>query len=169
MESLINDLLLLAELGETSGYPFEVVDLSVVLQNSVNDLALLQPQRIINKAIKSGIRINASSELIHQLIANITSNIRRHTPENAQVEISLKDSEEGAEIIFDDAGPGLPESAYKASSQHFQRFDKSRDRQTGGSGLGMSIAFAIVKQHHGSMTLEKSPLGGLRTVIRLPF
>ena len=88
MESLINDLLLLAELGETSGYPFEVVELSGVLQNSVNDLALLQPHRLINKAIKGGIQINASSELIHQLIANITSNIRRHTPENAQVEIS---------------------------------------------------------------------------------
>ena len=169
MESLINDLLLLAELGETSGYQFEEVNISVVLQNSLNDLALLQPQRIIKKAIKSDIRINASSELIHQLIANITSNIRRHTPENAQVEISLKEVGNCTEIIFDDAGPGLPENAYKRSTQHFQRFDKSRDRQTGGSGLGMSIAFAIVKQHHGSMTLEKSPLGGLRTIIRLPY
>ena len=169
MESLINDLLLLAELGETSGYPFEEVNLSVMLQNSVNDLVLLQPQRIIKKAIKSDIRINASSELIHQLIANITSNIRRHTPENAQVEISLNEVGNCVEIIFDDAGPGLPENAYKRSTQHFQRFDKSRDRQTGGSGLGMSIAFAIVKQHHGSMTLEKSPLGGLRTIIRLPY
>ena len=169
MESLINDLLLLAELGETSGYPSEEVNLSVVLQNSVNDLVLLQPQRIIKKAIKSDIRINASSELIHQLIANITSNIRRHTPENAQVEISLNEVGNCVEIIFDDAGPGLPENAYKRSTQHFQRFDKSRDRQTGGSGLGMSIAFAIVKQHHGSMTLEKSPLGGLRTIIRLPY
>ena len=169
MESLINDLLLLAELGETSGYPFEEVNISVVLQNSVNDLVLLQPQRIIKKAIKSDIRINASSELIHQLIANITSNIRRHTPENAQVEISLNEVGNCVEIIFDDAGPGLPENAYKRSTQHFQRFDKSRDRQTGGSGLGMSIAFAIVKQHHGSMTLEKSPLGGLRTIIRLPY
>jgi signal transduction histidine kinase len=113
MESLINDLLLLAELGETSGYQFEEVNISVVLQNSLNDLALLQPQRIIKKAIKSDIRINVSSELIHQLIANITSNIRRHTPENAQVEISLKEVGNCTEIIFDDAGPGLPENAYK--------------------------------------------------------
>lgn len=169
MESLINDLLLLAELGETTDYPYEEINLSDVLRNSVKDLSVLQPNRSITENIESNIKVSASSELIHQLIANITSNIRRHTPESAKVEITLKKSEKFVELICDDAGPGLPESAYKNSAQHFQRFDKSRDRQSGGSGLGMSIAFAIVKQHHGSMNLEKSPLGGLRTVIHLPF
>ncbi|NBY38058.1 MAG: sensor histidine kinase, partial [Actinobacteria bacterium] len=81
MESLINDLLLLAELGETTDYPYEQINFSEVLRNSIRDLTVLQPNRSITENIESNIKISASSELIHQLIANITSNIRRHTPE----------------------------------------------------------------------------------------
>lgn len=167
MENLINDLLLLAELGETSDYPKEKFNISEALKNSLDDFAVLQPERNILRNIENNILISASPELIYQLLANITSNLRRHTPDTAQCKVSLKKLD-NVEITFDDAGPGLPESAYKDSGQHFQRFDKSRDRQSGGSGLGMSIAFAIVKEHHGTMSLSKSPLGGLRTVITLP-
>jgi signal transduction histidine kinase len=62
----------------------------------------------------------------------------------------------------------LPEDAYNKASYEFERFDRSRSRDTGGSGLGLSIIAAIVKEHSGSISLSKSPLGGLAIQIQLP-
>ena len=78
-------------------------------------------------------------------------------------------SPQAALLTFDDSGRGLPEEFYASGISHFQRFDNSRSRESGGSGLGMSILAAIVRKHGGEVHLSKSDLGGLRTEIRLPL
>ena len=72
-------------------------------------------------------------------------------------------------LVIEDGGPGLTESAYGEGIRSLQRFERSRSRETGGSGLGMSIMSAVVALHKGELSLRKSPLGGLAIHIRLPM
>lgn len=168
MEELIGDLLLLAELGETSQNTSEVVAVSDIVHMHANDLATLQPERPIEIAITAGLEVSGSTTLVNQLVANIFSNLHRHTQATAKVRVRVQQDVAGIVITVDDGGTGLPMSAYTNGVGHFQRFDTSRARESGGSGLGMSIMSAIVRQHHGQFHIEQSDLGGLRTVITLP-
>jgi len=70
--------------------------------------------------------------------------------------------------MIEDAGPGLPESAYREDIRSLNRFDKSRSRDNGGSGLGMSIMSAVITKLDGTFSLRKSTLGGLAIVVELP-
>jgi signal transduction histidine kinase len=103
------------------------------------------------------------------MIQNIFSNIRRHTPATAPVLVQLRGKGKEIHLRIEDGGPGLPEDAYNKASYEFERFDRSRSRDTGGSGLGLSIIAAIVKEHSGSISLSKSALGGLAIHIQLPI
>jgi two-component system OmpR family sensor kinase len=175
MDALIRDLLLLAELGETKTETkmmseISQIDLSALVSTAVDDLRILQPERPIVVAIESGIDILGARDLILQVVANLTSNIRRHTQPTDSLRVSLRIQDDlFAVLSFDDSGRGLPEQFYESGISHFQRFDNSRSRESGGSGLGMSILAAIVRKHGGEIKLEKSDLGGLRTEIRLPL
>jgi signal transduction histidine kinase len=72
-------------------------------------------------------------------------------------------------LTVEDAGPGLPDEAYARGIQGFRRFDESRSRETGGTGLGMTLMNSIVEAHSGSMAIARSELGGLKLEIRLPL
>jgi hypothetical protein len=71
-------------------------------------------------------------------------------------------------LEIEDGGPGLPESAYREKVQSLHRFDKSRSRENGGSGLGLSIMAAVVARLGGEFNLQKSSLGGLAILAELP-
>ena len=174
MDALIRDLLLLAELGEAKTETkmmseLSVIDLSALVGTAVDDLRILQPTRPVSVSIEPGVEILGARHLILQMLANLTSNIRRHTLVTDSLRVSLRLEGEKAVLSFDDSGRGLPEEFYAEGINHFKRFDNSRSRESGGSGLGMSILAAIVRKHGGSVSLEKSDLGGLRTEIRLPL
>lgn len=168
MESLINDLLLTAELNEATHLDFELYDISSALLTHLRDFQILSPDRSIESMIEPELQIKASSDHIDRMIQNIFSNIRRHTPADAPVRVQLKSKGKEVHVRIEDGGPGLPEDAYNKASYEFERFDRSRSRDTGGSGLGLSIIAAIVKEHSGSISLSKSSLGGLAIQIQLP-
>ena len=168
MESLINDLLLTAELNEATHLDFELYDISSALLTHLRDFQILSPDRSIESMIEPELQIKASSDHIDRMIQNIFSNIRRHTPGDAPVRVQLKSKGKEVHVRIEDGGPGLPEDAYNKASYEFERFDRSRSRDTGGSGLGLSIIAAIVKEHSGSISLSKSSLGGLAIQIQLP-
>ena len=168
MESLINDLLLTAELNEATHLDFELYDISSALRTHLRDFQILSPDRSIEPMIEPELQIKASSDHIDRMIQNIFSNIRRHTPADAPVRAQLKSKGKEVHLRIEDGGPGLPEDAYNKASYEFERFDRSRSRDTGGSGLGLSIIAAIVKEHSGGISLSKSSLGGLAIQIQLP-
>jgi signal transduction histidine kinase len=169
MESLINDLLLSAELNEATHLDFELYDISSALRTHLRDFEILSPDRTIENAIEPGLQIKASGEHIDRMIQNIFSNIRRHTPALVPVSVQLKSKGKEVQLRIEDGGPGLPDDAYSKASYEFERFDRSRSRDTGGSGLGLSIIAAIVKEHSGNISLSKSALGGLAIYIQLPI
>jgi signal transduction histidine kinase len=168
MESLIHDLLLLAELGESKPPTFEEFDLSELVSAHANDFAFLNKERIVNLSVTDTAFVKGSREHLNRLIQNCISNIARHTPSSAPVSITLKNKGKRVALVIEDGGPGLPESAYRSEIAAMNRFDPSRSRESGGSGLGMSIIAAIVQEHGGKLELRKSELGGLAVDIELP-
>ncbi len=168
MEILIRDLLLLAELGQKTPEFSEEVNLSELVLTQVNDLKILDPNRVVDYSIGGEIYLNGSRLHLQQMLANAFGNIRRHTPSDAPVQISLTSTSGKIHLAIGDGGPGLPTRAYVEGRQHFQRFDKSRSRDTGGSGLGMSIMSGIINEHGGTIELGVSKLGGLLLEITLP-
>jgi signal transduction histidine kinase len=169
MQSLINDLLLIAELEDKAPTTPEIINFSREVAHLSNDLKTLQPTRPIETKIEPGILVNIYQNYAQQMLANIFANLRRHTPEDSQVLIILATTGNKAVLTISDAGPGLPEEVYKSGIQYFQRFDRSRSRESGGSGLGMTIMKRIVENAGGSIELSKSEFGGLKIEINLPI
>ena len=168
MENLIHDLLLLAELGESRPPTFEEIDITELAQAHINDFELFNEGRRINVSLEENCDLKGSREHLNRLIQNCLSNIVRHTPTDAPVSIMLKSKGKRVNLIIEDGGPGLPESAYRSDIAAMNRFDPSRSRDSGGSGLGMSIMAAIVQEHNGKLELRKSDLGGLAVIVELP-
>lgn len=168
MENLIRELLLLAELGERKEQESEAINISSLIEQNIDDLKVLQPIRPITSRVQPNLEIQGTRNLIDQLFSNTFSNIGRHTPEAAPLEVEVHTSGDFVEIVFQDGGPGLPSEVYERGITHFQRFDASRTRDTGGSGLGMSIMSAIARAHGGDIELSQSKFGGLCTKIKLP-
>lgn len=164
MEGLIHDLLLLAELGESAARESEGIDLSAKLRGYGEDFQLLHPSRKVALEIVDGLEIQAVGEYISRFIQNALNNISRHTPESAPVKITLKKNLKAITLTIEDGGPGLPESAYREKVRSLNRFDQSRSRENGGSGLGMSIMAAVIAKLGGEFTLQKSDLGGLAVI-----
>ena len=109
-------------------------------------------------------------ELDRRLLARAVCNLLRNAQKYASGRILLSASrgDSAVEIVVDDDGPGIPESEREKVFDPFYRLDRSRDRATGGFGLGLSITRKAVALHGGTVRTEGSPLGGARFVITLP-
>ena len=173
LEGLINDLLLIAELGESgleNSRPVVSVDLSAIVKALAEDFKALNPKRKVKIQVESGLKVQAVEDLMHQLMHNILSNISKHTAPNDTVRVTVsKLGRSKVSLIFEDAGPGLRDELYDQGIESFVRFDPFASRQKGSSGLGMTIIRAIVARHAGTVRLIKSELGGLKTEITLPL
>jgi len=169
MENLIQDLLLLAELGESGTRDIEKIDLSEIVSAHGTDFTTLNPQREVVLKIDSDIEVMASRDYLSRFIQNAFTNIMRHTAFDTAVTITCTKSGKNALMVIEDAGQGLPEKAYAENIRSLNRFDKSRSRENGGSGLGMSIMSAVIEKLNGSFSLRKSALGGLAVVVTLPL
>lgn len=167
MSQTINDLLLLAELGEVRHEMSETVDLSALVANHVRDFSDQHNNRTVKSAIASDVKVVGNTEQLSRMISNVLSNILRHTPPDAEVDIILSKIDQMAVVVFDDAGPGLSTELYARTKEGFQRFDRAHSKTGGGFGLGLSIISSIVQRHGGTLSLSPSPLGGLRTHITL--
>jgi two-component system OmpR family sensor kinase len=167
MAKTINDLLLLAELGEVRHEMSDLVDISMLVANHVRDFSEQNTSRKVKSTIASDLKIVGNSEQLSRMISNVISNISRHTSDDVEVEVVLMEVDGKAILMFDDAGPGLSAELYARTKEGFQRFDRAHSKTGGGFGLGLSILSSIVRRHGGTLSLSPSPLGGLRTHITL--
>ena len=168
MDSLISDLLLLAELGESVSVTKSIFNFGELIQDHISDFKAIAPLHAVTYTCEQEIEYVGSQVHIQRLIQNALLNIDRHTPKDSPVSITLSPKGKEIHLLIEDGGPGLTESAYGEGIRSLQRFDRSRSRETGGSGLGMSIMSAVVTMHKGTFSLRKSSLGGLAIDIRLP-
>jgi len=167
MESLIADLLMLAELGEEKGDELSTVDLSQLLAESVKDFEIIAPTHQVETHIEDAVVLNGSEKYLQRFITNALANIRIHTSPDVPVRVTLQSGRE-IKLVIEDGGAGLPSHSYGEKIQGLKRFDRSRSRESGGSGLGLSIMSAVIERHQGVLTLRKSDLGGLAIEVQLP-
>lgn len=102
---------------------------------------------------------------LSRCLANLISNATRY---GSKVDVTAKKTGAHIEIIIDDNGPGIPEEQRESVFKAFYRIDASRNPETGGVGLGMTIARDIARSLGGDVSLAESPSGGLRSIVRLP-
>jgi len=159
MDLLVADLLLSAEVREAPQHLNTRVELSTLVEARVEEFRNDHPERVVDAETSEGLTVRGRDDLLERLLVNSFSNIVRHTAKGTAVRVTLRREGSRALLTIEDAGAGLPE--YGVRPQRFRRFDQSRSRETGGSGLGMSIMADIAEGLGGSMTTSKSPLGGL--------
>jgi two-component system, OmpR family, sensor kinase len=169
MDVLVNDLLFLAEVNEVPILEGTSVNLSSTVRTVTSDFATDHPNRSVTTSIGDGVWVTGRGEFLERLILNALGNIARHTGDTDAVKVSLFLENSRLVLRFEDAGPGMPEGSYGTRPERFQRFDDSRSRSSGGSGLGMSIMADIATSMGGTMTTAKSALGGLELSFSFPY
>jgi signal transduction histidine kinase len=167
MQHLIDELLVVAELDSKETISEVTSNLSNALIEQISQLQELQPKREIEASIENDIWAIIDQEDLNKLLGNIFSNIKRYTPDDSPLEIYCRRSSKAIHLEISDSGPGFPEKFYEDGVRAFQRFDSSRSREAGGSGLGMSIIQKVVKSWAGKLELSPSKSGGLKIGVTL--
>lgn len=168
MQNLINDLLLLAELGEKPKLVLKPSLLSELLRETIEDFRFTQPERQIEIIDEQINKVAVSQDLMIQFAANALANIRLHTPADVAVRIRISQDHLGTFLDFDDAGPGIPNLNGTSVRTEFSRYDTNRSADKESTGLGLSIMAKIIDLHRGQMRLSRSDLGGLKVLAFLP-
>lgn len=114
----------------------------------------------------SGILLHVNSNALRRAITNIIDNALRY---GEVISINMTSSKKNMILTIDDDGPGIPVKKRVEVFKPFYRLDSSRHIESGSTGLGLSIAKDIIVGYGGDITLDDSPIGGLRVVIKLPL
>ena len=139
---------------------------TVNINNLITDIIKKFDGKQVNARFAENIKINIRLNAIKRCLINIIDNGLSY---GKKVEILMKKTINNLIIFIDDDGPGIPENEYQNVIKPFYRIDKSRGQNKAGVGLGLSIANDIIRSHGGDISLEKSPLNGLRVKISLPL
>ena len=139
---------------------------TVNINNLITSIIKKYDGKQINVHFEKNLKINARLNAIKRCLMNLIDNGLAY---GQKVEIITKKTISDAVIFIDDNGPGIPEKEYQNVIKPFYRIDKSRGQNKSGVGLGLSITNDIIRSHGGSISLEKSPLSGLRVKIYLPL
>jgi len=160
MERMLNEYLDFA--SEQKHEKTEMIDINQIIENIVKKY----DDKKINLKLEEDKKINIRVNSIKRCLINLIDNGLAY---GEKVDILTKKTMQSIIIIIDDDGPGIPENEHQNVMKPFYRIDKSRSQNKSGVGLGLSIANDIIRSHGGSISLEKSPLNGLRARVSLPF
>jgi len=140
------------------------------LSTSIEKLLPLADSKLLNYQIE-GIGLNESAYFEPRLMSRVLDNLVQNALRYAEntVEVTLSKDAEHYELIVEDDGKGISKADKTHIFDAFSRIDSSRNRSTGGFGLGLAIADSIIKAHQGTITVEDSKLGGARFIVRWPL
>jgi signal transduction histidine kinase len=158
MEAIIRSTLAFAR-EDSDNEPTTSVDLRALLQ----DVAESHPPARLTTREPCSLR--GRPVALRRCFNNLVENAIRY---GSAAEIALHDRGDKVEVTVDDTGPGIPEDRLKDVFRPFVRLEESRNRESGGAGLGLAIARSVVLAHGGTIILSNRPEGGLRALVRLP-
>jgi two-component system, OmpR family, sensor kinase len=169
MGVLVDDLLLLARLDQ--GRPLESapVDLDTLITDACADARAADPSRVITARLEESLQVRGDDMRLRQVLSNLMRNALVHTPPATPIEVVLRRSGTRAVIEVIDHGPGIAREHAHRIFERFHRSDPGRSRDQGGSGLGLSIAIAVVAAHGGTIRVDDTPGGGATFRIELPL
>jgi signal transduction histidine kinase len=165
LERIVGDLMELARSEETTARPEGSVALDVVVADEITAVQRSSPIEITADGIDDTV-VRGRSDALARVTRNLLDNAVRHAA--GRVRVGLHHGDGWAELTVDDDGPGIPAEAEQRIFDRFARLDGSRDRATGGVGLGLAVVRAVVEHHGGTVSYARSPLGGARFAVRLP-
>ena len=173
LSRLVNDLheLSLSDLGAMT-YKNREVDLQTLLRSVVEQQSLLHAEDEISFEFAADLEpmmVFADEQRLQQLFTNLTSNSRFYSARPGKVQVSLTRLGENACVEWSDSAPGVGDLELKHLFDRLYRADASRSRNSGGSGLGLSICKNIVEATQGSICAGHSALGGVSIKITLPL
>lgn len=174
MDHLIDELFLFSKL-DLGKLPFEFVevDMKDYLEDYIEELSFDLEKKHVEVIYhfdpKGRYHVLVDREKFKRVLANIVDNSVKYMDKNSKrLAISLSATSEKVQIVLADNGPGIPEEAVPLIFNQFYRAEQSRNKLTGGSGLGLSIARMIVEEHNGAIQVESSVNEGTKITITLP-
>jgi signal transduction histidine kinase len=166
MSTLVENLLLLARADDQGLQIIAVdVDLDDLLEQEARRLRMASDLRV-STAIEP-VRVQGDLLKLSQMLRNLVDNASRHA--RTSVQLSLVGAGSNAVLTVDDDGPGIPPAERRRVFERFVRLDESRDRASGGAGLGLPIVREVIFSHHGAVAVGDSPDGGCRVIVQLPL
>lgn len=145
---------------------FDVTELITrLIQNFERDY---QAKAMALKIVGTSEMIDADRDKISQVMVNLLSNAFKYTPQGGEVVVHIKGDEEHTEISVKDNGQGIRKEDLPFIFERFYRADRSRNRLTGGSGIGLTIAKAIIIAHKGTIEVKSTLDQGSEFIITLP-
>jgi len=156
--------------GEPASSKMEPQPLDEVVEEVVSDCRFESDSRDcrIQYQPRGEACVCGDRELLRRAFENVVMNAIRYAPQGSAVEIALAADESVARVSVRDYGPGVPVEALSKIFLPFFRVDSARHTDTGGMGLGLSIASRSVSLHHGQIRAENA-LPGLRVTIEIPL
>ncbi|MEG5378264.1 two-component system sensor histidine kinase RstB [Enterobacter hormaechei] len=168
LEALIEELLTYARLDRPqTELHLSTPDLPVWLQTHIDDVQSVNPQRKLLTAITPGAYGALDMRLMERVLDNLMNNAMRYSESTLRIGLDLQGSQ--AILCVEDDGPGIEPAEREKVFEPFVRLDPSRDRATGGCGLGLAIVRSIAQAMGGSVRCEASELGGARFVFSWPI
>lgn len=152
---------------ESSGEDFAPVDVAALLESLVEDRQDMgQDVTLENAGRLDGVAPLLARPLsLKRCLGNLLDNAVRY---GGRVTVSVRDGRDTLEIAICDDGPGIPDADLSRVFEPFYRLEPSRNRSTGGNGLGLAIARSMARQHGGDIELSNRPAGGLRARLTFP-
>lgn len=171
---LVKDLLLLSRLEQhtLAGQP-ELLCLNELIDDLIEEFSALAAAKnlmlVPDVRLSKRLSVLADEDHICRLISNLVINAIQYTPAGGHITLRLDCEEQFAIIQVQDTGIGIPSDKQAYIFDRFYRINSDRSRQTGGAGLGLAIARAIVEAHGGSLHLQSEVGKGSTFNIRLPL
>ena len=166
MSSLVDDLLLLARLDAGQALRHDPVSLTLLAIDATSDAHAVDDAHDWRLEItEEQVEVTGDENRLRQVIANLLRNSRTHTPPGTIVTTSLTTTDNHAVLRVSDNGPGIDVDVRDRLFERFARGDHSRNRDAGSTGLGLSIAQAIVAAHGGTLSVRSEPGDTVFTVL----
>ncbi|MDX2913622.1 HAMP domain-containing sensor histidine kinase [Streptomyces griseiscabiei] len=162
MGHLVDELLTLARLDQRPELRLRNVDLTRLARDAAADLRAQQPERPVTVHADGTLLVRADESGLRQVLGNLVSNVRTHTPADVPVRIGVEREDGVVRLYVSDGGPGLCE---EDAARVFDRFFRAGGGA--GSGLGMAIVQGVVEAHAGEVTVTTAPGDGLKVTVTL--
>ena len=147
----------------------ERIQLAPMIEEIFTDLAPLSDKRGVTLTAEGDGIMTGSDALIYRLIFNLAENAVKYNRPGGSVRVSVSQESEKLLLRVSDTGCGIPEEYQRSIFQPFFRVDKSRSREYGGAGLGLSLVWEIADLHGGSVWVEESSDKGTTIAVELPI
>lgn len=172
MSILINEMLSLAKLdANENNLTLASINISKLIESMLLmfDAVIYENNIELETSIIKNLYINGDKESIKKLFSIIMDNAIKHTNKNGKIEVSLSSDKNKIRMIIRNTGDGIAEEYLEKIFERFYRADSSRDRNTGGYGLGLSIAKSIVKQHKGKIYAQSKLGESTSFIVEIPY